>query len=654
MLDFIRDKAQSWAVKVIFVIIIVVFVFWGVGNMNSTPTGALAVVNGESITVQEFAKLYQRAIEEQKKSTPDITTDPDKFKEFKRQILNQLIALRLRQQEAERIGLTVTPHELKRVLAGFSVFQDASGKFDPEIYTRVVASQGISHGEFEAEYSKQLLDEKLIRGVAASVDVGEAEARALYDFSLEKRKAEYVLFKAADYMKDVAVSDEDVLRYYENNKESFKKPAMANLEFLRFTPESLASGYAVTDQEAGDYYENNKPRFFQPESFEVRHIFIASPPDGSGESGAEEKIQQARAAIEDIAKQLKSGGDFAAIAAERSEDKESAVLGGMLGWVHKGQLGSEEFDNAALALKPGEISKPVRTEFGFHIIRLEGRKAAHTPPLAEVKKDIVAALSREKASADFRNVEKAAEDDLAMGVSFADLAKKFHLTVVTTGLKPQAEAEAQVAPHKDSRQLLADAIAGLAAAPAGQDGKAPAAVTIPAPLNIEDGLVLVRVLEAKPAEVPPLDEVRQAIVDRIKLGKGMALARAAAEEALPQFTGKGAPKAYADKLQESGATIRLFPELRPLGLLPDLVTELFSSSGEWLPRVFDTPEGAVIARTKTVEPVAEEEWQKLKDIFITQLKQDRQNKALMAFMQRLIASADIKESPEALDRLTLR
>ena len=654
MLDFIRDKAQSLAVKVIFGIIIVVFVFWGVGNMNSAPSGALAVVNGESITVQEFGKLYQRAIEEQRKTTPDITSDPEKFNAFKRQVLNQLIALRLRQQEAARIGLTVTPHELKRVLAGLSVFQDASGKFDPEAYKRVVASQGISQGEFEAEYSKQLLDEKLIRGIAASVDVGEAEARALYDFSLEKRKAEYVLFSAADYKKDVVVSDEDVKQYYANNKESFKKPAMANLEFLRLTPETLASGYSATDQEVSDYYEKNKLRFFQPESFEARHIFIECPPDGSKEPGAEEKIKQARAAIEDIAKQLKSGGDFAVIATTRSEDKQSAVQGGMLGWIHKGQSGSEAFESAALALKPGEISKPVRTEYGFHIIKLEGKKAAVTLPLADVKKDIVAALGQEKADKDFTAVEKAAEDSLAMGTSFADLAKKFHLTVTATGLKSQSEAEAQVAPSKDSRQLLVDAIAGLAAAPADQDGKAAPAVTIPVPVNIEDGVALVRVLEAEPAVVPPLEEVRETIVEQVKLSKGMALARAAAEKALPEFTGKDAPKAYKDKLKESAPTIRLFPEVRPLGLMQDLVNALFASSGEWLPRAFDCPEGAIIARTKAVEPVTDEEWRKLKEIFIPQLKQDRTNKALMAFMQRLYASAKIEESPEALDRLTLR
>lgn len=652
MLDFIRDKAQSFGVKLIFGIIIVVFVFWGVGNIGKAPMGSLAVVNGEGVTVQDFNKLFKRVVEEQKRATPDLLNDPAKFNLLKQEVLAQVIMSRLRLQEAARIGLTVTPHELKRVLAGFSVFQDAGGKFDPEAYRRVVASQGMTEGEFEAEYRDSLLEEKLMRGVVMSVDVTEAEARALHDFSLERRKAEYVLFSAADYKKSATVSDEEIQQYYDNNKESFKKPAMANFEFLRLTPDTLAAGYPVSDKEAEEYYEKNKIHFFRPESFRTRHIFIACPPDGSKAPGAEQAIKKAGEAINDIEAQLKKGGDFAALAAKFSEDKDSVDKGGEIGWLSKGQTGSEAFENAALALKPGEISKPVRTEFGFHILKLEEKKAAVTPPLAEVKKDVVTLIGRDKADADFKNVEKAAEDSLATGASFAELAKTFHVEAQTTGLKAEDEAEAQIAPTKDSRQLLADAVAGLAAAPAGADGKAP--VTVPVPLNVDGGIALVRVLEAKAAHIPPLAEVRQAISDRILLSKGMELARLAAQKALPEFTGKEVPAAYKDKAKESQPAIRLFPEVRPLGLMQDMVNDLFASTGDWLPRAYDSPEGAVIARTKAVEPVTEENWNQVKELFMSQLKQRRQKEALDAFMQRLIESAKIEQRPDALDSLTMR
>ena len=656
MLDFIRDRAQSFGVKLIFGVIILVFVFWGVGNMGGTPTGALAVVNGENISVQEFNKLFLRVADEQRKLNPDLLSNPEMFKAFKRQVLAQVIFSRLRQQEAARLGLLITPHELKRTFDGFPVFQNAEGKFDPALYARVVASQGVSQGEFEAEYSKQLLEEKLLRYIAMSVDVNEAEARTLYDFSLEKRKAEYVLFSTVDYKDKVVVSDEDISQYYANNKELFRKPALANIEFLRLTPDSLAAGYPVTDQEAEEYYEKNKLQFFLPESFLVRHIFITAPTDEDDAPLVKERREKARAVIEDIAKQLEDGADFAELAAKYSEDKISAAAGGLSEWLHKGQVGSDIFDEAALALAPGEISKPVHSEAGFHIIKLEEKKAASTPPFADVKKDIVAAIGKEKANADFINIEKTAEEGLDLNTPFAELGEKFHVAVIQTGLIPQTEAEAQVAPAKDARQPLSDAVAGLAAAPAGEDGKAPAPVTIPYLLNTDGGVALVRVLEAKASAVPPLDDVRDAIVDRIKGEKATALAHAAAEEALPRFTGKQAPQEFADKLKETGDVARVFPVVPPLGQLPELVDGLFASSGEgeWLPKVFTTSEGAIIARTKSVESMTDDNWNGVKEIFISQLRQRRQKEAVDAFMQNLVDSAKITESPEVLDNLSLR
>ncbi|MDR2488330.1 MAG: SurA N-terminal domain-containing protein [Desulfovibrio sp.] len=654
MLDFIRDRAKSFSVKLIFGIIIVVFVFWGVGNIDSSSTGALAVVNGENITIQDFNKLFRREVQELKKAAPDILNDPAQLRELKQQVLARIITSRLRRQEATRLGLTITPHELKLVLAGFAVFQNAEGKFDPEAYKRVLASQEISQGEFEADYSKNLLEEKLLRDIVMSVDVSEMEARTIYSFSLEKRKAEYVFFSAADYTKNVAISDEEINQHYTENKDSFKKPEMLNLEFLRLTAESLASGYPVSDQEVEDYYAKNKLRFFQPESFQARHIFIACPPDDAETSGVKEKVRQARSAIEEIAAQLVKGENFAAIAAARSEDKESAVEGGMLGWLHKGQLGSDVFDDAALRLAPGEISKPVRSEVGFHIIKLEGKKNAFTPPLTDVRQEIVAVIAQEKADEDFKNVEKAAEDGLAMHVSFADLARQFRVEVTTTGLLPQNEAEAKLSLHKDSRQILKDAIHDFTTASAGQGTTSSSSMTVPTPLSIDGGIALIRIVEAKPAFIPPLDDVRDTIAEQVRFRKAMTMARATADDALPLFAGKEAPKKYKEKLKESGPAVRLFPEVSPLGLMPELVNGLFASSGEWLPEVFTGADGFFIARTKTVESVSEEDWQQVKDIFMSQLKQRRQKEALDSFIQKVLESAKIEESANTLERLSLR
>ena len=659
MLDIIRTRAQSFAIKLIFGVIIVVFIFWGVGNIGKDSTGSLATVNGETITAQEFGKVFSRAVEAQRQKDPELTTDAERFKRFKQQVLGEIVLMRLREQEAVRLGLSVTPYELMKVIGALPVFQDASGKFDKDLYIKLLAAQKMTPGEFEAEYSRQLLDEKLQRYIAMSVGVSEFEAKNLYSFSLEKRKAEYVLFSAADYKDKAAVSAEEVAAYYAANKEKFRTPVRANVEFVRLTPDALAAGYPVSDQELKDFYEKNKESFKEPARYESRHIFVACPPDGSAEPGAEEKIAKARATIMEADKKLKSGAEFGALAATYSEDQQSAKEGGMLGWMDKGQIGAKEFEDAALAMKPGTVSEPIRTAYGFHIIKLEDKKDASTKQLEEVKAAITAELGKEKADADFQKVQKAAEDALTMGTPLADIASKFKVKVASTGLLPLTEVEASLAPHKDSRQMLENSVASLAAASASPStnstAKAPAPVVIPVPLNVVDGIALVRVVEAQPSVIPSLESMKESIVSTLKDGKALELARSAAKEALPAFNGTVVPDAWKGKVQTSKAVARVFPEVAPLGNLPALAEAMFSApKGVWLSKVYDTANGAVIARTSDIEPVSDAEWTSLKGIFMAQLQQSKQQDAVEAFMQNVIANAKVEQSTEMLDKMTLR
>lgn len=646
MLDDIRSKAQSWGVKVIFGIIIVVFVFWGVGNMGGTSAGSLAVVNGENVSPRDYVRTLRAYEAQELKRTPDLLTNAEKFNEFKRAILNEMIMGKLRLQEARRLGLVVTPHELKTVIAALPVFQDASGKFDPELYKRILSAQNVNPGEYEASLAEDILDEKLMRYVGMGAGISEAETEKLFTFSLEKRFADYVLFSPAEYRTKVELSEEDITRYYDTHKESFRLPARAKIEYLKLTPETLAGGYDVSDEEAGEYYTKNITKYQNPESFQSRHIFIPAPPEGSTEPGAEKAIADAKATIDEVLAKLKAGGDFGDLARAYSQDAESAQIGGMLNWLSVGQTGSKEFDAAALALKPGQVSAPVRSGYGFHIIRLEDKKPAHTTPFDEVKPDIKAELAKGKADADFEAVQKAADDGLAMNTPFAELAKKFHVNVEETAMVSQNELEKKLALHSDSRQNFVDAIASVAAS------GAPSA--IPVPLNTSDGLCLIRIAEAKASEIPPMGGVRERIIADLQTDRSRLLARTAAEEALPSFTGQDVPAAYKGKVTQSAAVIRVFPGVEPLGTVPDLVDALFSSSGAWLPQVYETPQGPVIARLAKTEPVSKEDWEQRKGIYIAQNKQYWENEARAAFMENLLAAAKIEISQQILDSVSAR
>ncbi|MDL2290897.1 SurA N-terminal domain-containing protein, partial [Desulfovibrio sp. OttesenSCG-928-F20] len=634
MLDDIRNKAQSLGVKLIFGVIILVFVFWGMGNMAGSSGGSLASVNGEAVTLKEFGRELQRAGEAEHKANPDLYSNEAKYKDFKRRLLTEIVAAKLRLQEAKRLGLVVTPHELKAVIDTFPVFHDDKGVFNSERYVQMLSANNLTPGEFEEDLGKGILESKLMRYVSMSASISEAEARKHFDFVMEKRLVDYVIFNPSDYADKAKVSDAEISDYYDRNKEEFRTPVMADVQYLLLTPDTLGAAYTVSDEEVEERYKVGIDSYKRAATFQSRHIFLPCPPDGSTEPEAEQQIAEAAAKVAEVEKKLAEGADFSDLAKEYSKDLDSAETGGLLGWLEAGQTGSKEFDEAAMALEPGQVSKPVRTAFGFHIIRLEGKTEAHTVPLVEVKNSIVAQLGREKAEADFKSVEQKAEEALQMGTPLTDFGKSLEVAALDSGLLPQEELERKLALHSDARQIFADSIASVAAS-----GKPS---TIAMPLATASGIVLVRVNEAKASAIAPLEELRTPISARLEVEKSKELARKAADEALPSFAGKEAPEAYKNAVQRSKPALRVFPVLEPLGQCPDLVQALFSSSsGVWLPGVYETPVGPVIARTAEIEQVKDEEWEQLKGIFMAQYKQSRENEAMDAFVVDLFAKAEI-------------
>jgi peptidyl-prolyl cis-trans isomerase D len=363
-------------------------------------------------------------------------------------------------------------------------------------------------------------------------------------------------------------------------------------------------------------------------------------------------------ALEEIA----GGKDFAEVAKAYSQEPVSAANGGLLEWAARGEIPIKAFEDAAFALKPGEISKPVRSAAGVHLIKLENKEAARLPDFAEVKDDIARRLGAQKADEDFHNVQQKAEDDLALGVPLDKLAESLKLTVERTGLVEEKAVEAALGLKEDSRQILQDAIAAAAAdmqdAPAANATagvEAAGAAPIPVPLNIEGGIALVRVSSARPSSIPPLEEVKARISAELTEEQSRQLAREAAEAALPSFSGTSVPAAFAGKAQTSQSAARVFPSLEPLGNAPELMQGLFSSdSGEWLPQVYATPQGSVIARCALVEPVSEKEWESMKSLFIPQMREARRAEALNAYMIGLDKRSAVDIHLDALDTLTFR
>jgi peptidyl-prolyl cis-trans isomerase D len=647
MLDSIRSNTQSWVVKVIFGVIILVFVLWGVGNMGGGPSGSLAQVNGESITAAEFTRVLERAFTAQMRMAPDSLSDEEDFNAFKHEILSEMIDNKMKIQEARRLGIIVTPNELKRYLYSMPQFHDDSGAFNESLYRMQLAAVGINAEQHLQWLEDDLLTRKLQMYVGMSSGISEAEARLEHDFNVELRSADYVLFSLEEHRAKAEVSDEDIAAYYDLNRENFRRPVRANLEYLRLTQESLAKRYLVSDEEAEAHYQENRESFRTPAMFQARLIAVAAPPEGSTEPGADELIAEAKARITEAEARLKAGADFAELAQEYSDDPTSARLGGLLPWYEV--LDSDEPLNVALnALETGQVSPVLRNPSGFYIFKMEERRPSAIPPFDEEKERIKNDLAKLRADEDFADVQRMAEDALHQGTSFALLGETLTLEPERTGLVSEGELKQRLGVTKEYADVLSDAIAEAAAS-----GNP---FTIPVPLHIGDGIALVRIMDAVPSMIPPLEEIRVELRSAVQIKKGTELALEAAEKALPLFSGQETPEAFQDKVQRSEKTLRLSASLQPLVDVPELVSAVFFSTGGWIPRVFITPQGPVIAKLAEIEPSTPEKWaiNNKNDAFVNNFRQWQINRITSAFDYELMRRTKQRVNEQALAAIRWR
>ena len=626
MLDSIRRNAQSIWVKIAFGLIIVVFVFWGIGNFNANPAGTVAKVNGEAITEQDFIQRYESVRSQFKQNLPNV--DSAKLQELepeiRRQALQSLVTERVLVQAADKAGVLVTPQELRRFVESIPAFQNNQGRFDPAQYKLVLGSQNTNPGAFERSLTSEMLTSKLQRIVSEGVYVPQASTRARFDFEGEQRSIEALVFPAAEFAAKVVLADEAVKAYYEANKSSaFAVPASLDVSYVLFSAETLARPADISAAEVEDYYSKNIERFKRPERVKASHILVLA-----GKGMSDEERAQARKTVEAARAEIKAGKSFAETAKAISQDG-SAEQGGELGWFGRGQM-VPAFEEAAFALKPGEISGIVETEFGYHLIMVAEHAAEDTQPLAEVTEELRTLLAREKASLTVQDTLDAALVGVINGQSLADAAAKFSLAPTRSGLVPAAQLEAQLG-------LKPEDISKLLAA---QPGKA-----FESPFVGQDGYVLITVEASVPPSVESFEKARPAIEENLRAEEAQRLAQEAANQARSGLT--GAPEALPKELQS-----RLLTDIKPMlrnGLAPgfaqnqELGEAVFATNThEWLPVAFTVEEGAALVRMKAVVPASEELFKMVLNQLQGLMVQNQQQMRMMGFLDELHKRADIQ------------
>lgn len=494
MLQNIREKLQGWVAFAVLLIIAVPLALTFVSSdFTVTSSGFAARVNGEEIPSVDFQRVYQnQLVAEQQAAGGQLP--PEAEEQIKRQALDGLVLNRAVTQYVRDAGFRVGAAPVIDYVRSLPVFQ-VGGQFSKPAYDATLASQGITPTAFEKEQQALLAVRQLQEGLIESSFFTPTEFRRLIALDQERRDVAYVLFDPRVLGAGIIVSDTDVQAYYAANASQFQSPESATIEYLEVVLQDMAKDYTPDEEALRKAYESDPTRFRTEEERRARHILIAV--DESRTESA------ARSLADDIAGKLASGGDFAALAAQYSSDPGSASRGGDLGFAAPGNY-VEAFDKALFALQVGETSPPVKTEFGYHIIRLDELRPGAGKSFEQVRDQLADELRRQKAQDEFYALAERL-DDLALENP--------------TSLEPVAR----------DTGLAVRRYAGFTRAGGGPLGNNPNLITAVFSPGVLEGsentplielddsrAIVARVAEHRQPTAVPLEQVRAEIVDRLR------------------------------------------------------------------------------------------------------------------------------------------
>ena len=636
MLEYIRSNSQSFGVKLAFGVIILVFVFWGVGSLkDSGSSNLVAVVNGDPITAREFEMAYRNAEESIMRNNPGMSREQIK-QGLGRQVLRELVSQTLLRQEAARAGITVTPLELRMAVGQMKAFQNASGQFDPDAYKRVLDVQRTTPAKFEHDLSDDMLRQKLVGLVTSSSWTNPAEAQNRYNFLREKRVVDYIFVPAADFMASSKPTDAEVAAYYDAHKAEFATPAKVDVEYLRVAPENLVKADSISEADAHKWYDANIARFSQEDQVKAAHILVPLAEDAP--AADVKKAQESAAAIE---AELKGGKAFAAVADEHN-GPNAAGPGGELGWIKRGAT-VKPFEDAAFALEPGKVSAPVRSQFGLHIIKVEEKKAGGTRPFKDVEGDVRKAMAQEQGADKLRDTLDNLIEDNILGKPLGKSGQALGLDAQKTGMASAVELQTKL---------------GVKPADAAALVGAPANSPIDRAFEAGDSYVVTRVLKTEPASTEKLDVVKDRIVARLQGEKALSEAmKAAVERRKKLVDGPINPTLKTGMGVRTASPMERSGELADFGPDPELSAAVFGGKvGQWLPVAFavNSPkegQGAVLVHVNAVQPPDPAEWDIVKDIMANAVQRERAEGLFETFMQRLLSSAKVElHNTDLVDR----
>ena len=597
------------------------------------PHEVIATVGGHDLTAGDFQQRYQAQVQAYRQQFGGSINDQLlRQLGIDQQILSQMVDEQVALIEAARHGIRVSDDELAQQIFSIPGLQE-NGKFIGEArYRQLLASQNppITQSDFEESLRRSMLIDKLRAALTDWVTVSDAEAEREYTLRNEKVKLQVVAVTADKFRDKVNVSDADVASYFDQHKAEYRVGEQRKLKYLVLDRDQARRKVSVAPQEIERYYNDNIQQFQTPEQVRASHILLKT--DGKDDATVKKQA-------EDILKMAKApGADFAALAKKYSEDEGSKDKGGDLDYFTRGRM-VPEFEQAAFSMQPGQISDLVKSQYGYHIIKVTDKKPAVTRPFDEVKAQIQDQLLSQKADEQVADLARKLQDQIKKPADLDKVATEQGLMVQESGFFQRT-----------------DPVPGLGAAPAVadsafrlKDGEVSSALTS------TRGPVFITVSGKKDPYVPKIDEVKDRVRQDLIRTRAADLSRQRAGEiaATLKSAKDFAAAAKAQGLEAKDTQLMTRGTALPdVGVSPDVDKIAFSLPAGAVSNPIPTTDGTVIVKVVERHDVTPDEFRKAKDTFRAQLLNERRDRFFTAYMNRVKESTKIAVKNDVLRRVT--
>ena len=636
MLDRMRRHKGwlKWSLALVVLAFVVFYIPEFLGpDQAALPAGdRLASVDSRSISVTDFRRRYQAQVQAYRSSYGgNLTDDILQQMQVPQQVLQQMIQEKAELTEAERAGITVSDAEVRAQIMAIPGLQENGQFIGYERYRQLLAQQRppVREAEFERNVRDSLMLDKFRAGLTEWMSLSDAELEREYKRRNEKVTLDVVSVMADNFKTDVTPTDAEISGHFDKHKETYRIPDRRRIKFVRVNPAELATKIKVSKEDVERNYNAQLGKYTTPEQIRASHILLTT--EGKDDAAV-------RAQAEQVLKEAKSGGDFAALAKKYSQDESNAQQGGDLDYFTRGRMVAA-FDTAAFALAPGEISDLVKTEFGYHIIKMTDRKPAIVRPVSDpdVYKEIESQLLRDQAEAQAVEHAEALVAEAKTPAALDTAAATRGLRIEESGFFARGGMIEGLGPQSPVSTAAFDL----------------AENTVSQPIAGPTGRIVFYVSGKQDSYLPKLDEVRSRVRDDLIQERAMALAKQRADTLAGQL--KSAPNFHAAAKAAGLEAVTTNPLSRDavipnIGRSPEIEAIAFSSPVGAVTAAIPTPQGAAIVKIASRQDVSPADYAMAKEKFQLEMLSERRARFYQAYMEKARAKMKIDVDPEALKR----